>query len=301
MAVEIITTVLVAATATAPAGPYDLTDLATARDELSIATNETSNNAFLSRAITQASIAIKNYCNRTFQVEAVQDQIFIQQDPYPYQVPGGVFPLQLSRWPLANSAPISFTGNTHGSILIDGIPSTAGMVAGDLVFAADGSIPAGVEIANIVGPNSINLTKAASSSATGLSMNTGLQVIQTLSVGVTQTLVYGKDFTIDAVHGWLIRLNTFTGIAQQWEAVPATVQYQAGYDPIPDDLIEATLRMVTGRFRARGRDPALMARDMNGNVGSERYWVGGVKGQVGSMPPEVVGILDGQYRVPVVA
>lgn len=300
MAVEIITTVLLAATATAPARPYDLTDLATVHDELSITTNDTSNDTFLSRAITQASSAIANYCNRVFQIEAVQDLFYIQQDPYPYQVPGGVFPLQLSRWPLTDSTPISFTGNTHGSILVDGIASTAGMEQGDLVFAADGSIPAGTEIASIVGPNSINLSKAASSSSTGLSMNIGLQVVQTLSVGVTQTLVYGKDFTVDAVKGWLIRLNLFTAIAAQWEAVPTVVQYQAGYDEIPDDLVEATLRMVTGRFRARGRDPVLMARDMNGNVGSERYWVGGMKGQVGSIPPEVVGLIE-QYRVPVTA
>jgi hypothetical protein len=300
MAVEIITTVLVAATATAPAGPYDLTDLATAHDELSIPTVDSSNDSFLSRAITQASSAIRNYCNRVFQVEVVQDLIYIQQDPYPYQVPGGIFPLQLSRWPLVDSTPISFTGNTHGSILVDGIASTAGMAQGDLVFAADGSIAAGTEIASIVGPNSINLTKAASSSSTGLSMNIGLQVIQTLSVGVTQTLVYGKDFTVDAAKGWLIRLNLFTAIAAQWEALPTTVQYQAGYEEIPDDLVEAALRMVTGRYRARGRDPVLMARDQNGNVGSERYWVGGMKGQVGSIPPEVVGLID-QYRVPVTA
>jgi hypothetical protein len=300
MAVEIITTALVTATAESPAGPYDLTDLETVNDELSIPANDTSNNAFLSRAITQASIAIKNYCNRVFQVEAVQDQIYIQQDPYPYQVPGGVFPLQLSRWPLIDSRPISFTGNTHGSVLVDGIASTAGLEQGDLVFAADGSIPAGAEIANVVGSNSINLTKAASSSATGLSMNTGLQVIQTLSVGVTQTLVYGKDFTIDAAKGWLIRLNPFTAIAQQWEAVPATVQYQGGYDPIPDDLVDAALRMVTARFRARGRDPVLMARTQDQGLGTERYWVGAGKGQIGSIPPEVVGIID-NYRVPVIA
>jgi hypothetical protein len=300
VSVEIITTVLLAATATAPAGPYDLTDLDTANDELSVPANDTSNNSFLSRAISQASVAIKNYCNRVFQIEVVQDQIYIQQDPYPYQVPGGIFPLQLSRWPLAESTPISFTGNTHGSVLVDGIPNTAGMEAGDLVFAADGSIPAGSEIANVIDPNSINLTKAASSSSTGLSMNIGLQVIQTLAAGVTQTLVYGKDFTVDAAKGWLIRLNPFTAIAAQWEAVPTVVQYQAGYQEIPDDLVEAALRMVTGRFRARGRDPVLMARDQNGNVGSERYWVGGMKGQVGSIPPEVVGLID-QYRVPVTA
>jgi hypothetical protein len=300
MAVEIITTVLVAATAESPAGPYDLTDLATVHDELSIPTNDTSNDSFLSRAITQASGAIANYCNRVFPVEVVQDQIYIQQDPFPWQVPGGIFPLQLSRWPLELSTPVSFTGNTHGSILVDGIASTAGLTVDDIVFASDGSIPAGTTIAQILGPNSINLSAAASSSETGLSMNTGLQVVQLLAVGEPQTLVYGTDFTIDANRGWLIRLNPWTGVAQKWEAEPVTVQYQAGYAAIPNDLNEAALRMVTARFRARGRDPVLMARDQPGQIGTERYWVGAAKGQIGSIPPEVVGIID-FYRVPVTA
>jgi hypothetical protein len=300
MAVEVITTVLVTATAEAPAGPYDLTDLTTVHDELSIAANDTSNDSFLQRGITQSSAAIAHYCNRVFPVEAVQDEIFIQQDPYPWQVPGGVYPLQLSRWPLFDQTPTSFTGNTHGSVLVDTIPSTAGITVGSLVFAADGSIPAGTTIDEIVGPNSINLSHAATSSETGLSMNTGLQIIQTLAVGVTQTLVYGQDFTIDARRGWLIRLNRFTGVSERWESEPVTVQYQGGYETIPSDLVEATLRLVTARFRARGRDPVLLQRDQQGSLGSERFWVGTQRGQVGMLPPDVVGLVD-RYRTPVIA
>jgi hypothetical protein len=300
MAVEIISTVLIAATATPPAGPYDLTDLATVRDELSIPATDTANNAFLSRGITQVSTAIANYCNRVFQVETLQDQIFIEQDPYPYQVPGGVYPLQLSRWPLVNTKVVSFTGNTHGSTLVDGIASTAGLTAGLLVFAADGSLPSGTEIEAVVDANSITLTNAATSSETGLAFTTGVQVVQTLSVGDTQTLIYGKDFTIDAARGWLIRLNSWTGISERWEAEPVTVQYQAGYATVPADLVDATLRLVTARFRAKGRDPMLVEQTQGANLGTQRYWVGNTPGQRGAFAPEIAGLID-QYRVPVIA
>lgn len=297
MAVEIITTVLVAATATPPAGAYDLTDLATVHDELSIPVTDVSNDAFLSRAITQASAAISSYCNRVFPVETVQDLAYIQQDPYPWQVPGGIYPLQLARWPLTNTTVVAFSGNTHGTTTIDGIASTAGLAPGLLVFAADGTVPLGAEIQS-VGANSIVLTKAATSSETGLSFSTGVQVVQTLSFQTFQTLVYGTDFTIDAAHGGLVRLNGFTGISVKWESMPVTVTYKGGYAAIPTDVVDACLRLVTERFRGRGRDPLLVERNQPA-LGSERYWVGGLPGQSGAFPPEIASLLD-NYRVPVV-
>lgn len=290
MAVEIITTVLTSAPS------YALTDLATVRDELDA--NDDTNDIFLSRAITQASAVIANYCNRVFPVETVQDLLYIQQDPYPFQVPGGVYPLQLSRWPLVQTNVVSFTGNTHGTTLVDGIASTAGLSAGQLVFAADGSVPAGTTITP-AGPNSITLSQAATSSVTGLAFTTGLQVVQTLSAGNTKTLVYGKDFTIDAKRGWLIRLNTFTGGSVRWEAEPVTVQYQAGYNPIPADLVDATLRLVTARLKSRGRDPFLRSEGEPG-LGQQQYWIGTLPGQRGSLPPEIQALVD-PYRVPVIA
>src|SRR5579863_3357625 len=279
--VEVISTVLAAATATPPAGPYDLATLVDLRDELSIKSIDTSNDATLSRYITQASTAICSYCGRVFAVEALQDAFYIQQDPYPYQMPGGVNPLQLSRWPLAATGVVNFTGNTHGSTLVDGIASTAGLVDGMLVFAADGSIPPGAEIVSIVPNVSITLSLAATSSETALSLSTGVQVIQTLAVGDLQTLVYGQDFTIDAERGWLIRLNNFTGVAQKWEAEPVTVQYQAGFTAVPFDLADACQRLVVGRFRARGRDPVLMEQTQVG-PGTQRWWIGSLPSQEGA-------------------
>lgn len=296
MSVSIITSVLVAARASPRGKPYDLTDIATVHDELNIAVANTENDPFLLRAITQASTTISKYCNRVFSVEALQDLIYIQQDPYPWQVPGGLYPLQLSRWPLVNSNVVAFTGNTHGTNVIDGIASTTGLTIGMLVFAADGSIPAGTTIQTTPAASSITLTQAATSSETALSFTTGVQVVQELSVGDTQTLVYGTDFTIDPKQGWLIRLDKWTGVSVKWEAEPVTVQYQAGYSTIPADLVDACLRLVTSRYTARGRDPTLVQRDQP-QLGTTRYWVGTAPGQTGAFAPEILGLIE-PYRVP---
>src|SRR5579859_2080300 len=101
MSIEIITTVLLAAAPqTAGAGAYDLVDLATALDELQVEPNDVKNLPFLKRAITQVSAAIANHCNRVFPVETVKDVCYPERDAYPWQVPGGVWPLQVSRWPI---------------------------------------------------------------------------------------------------------------------------------------------------------------------------------------------------------
>jgi hypothetical protein len=221
MAFNTITTVKTAATS------YDLTTLANVKDELDI--TSTDDDAWLSRAITQSSKAIANFCNRVFSVETVIDTCLIEQDPYPYQVPGGVRVLQLSRLPI-----ISVTS-----------------------------------------------------------------VVQTVSAGVTNTLTEGTDFLIDGLKGQLIRLSPFSATPTIWGAITTVVTYQAGYSDIPADLELSCLRLVTQRYKEQARDPMLRRREQPG-LGTEEYWVGTVPGQQGAMPPEIVSLLDGTYRVPVV-
>jgi len=311
MAVEIITTVLSPAAASSPAAPYDLTDLTAAKTELKIA--DTLQDAFLSRIITAASNAIAKYCNRVFAVEGIQDLCYIEQDAYPYQVPGGVGPLQLSRWPIQPStAPVSFTGTLHGSTLVDGISSMTGLSIG--VGVAGAGIPAGTTIAALAPTtaNSITLSATATSSASGVSLTVPLSVVEidipanvggVLGAGMINPLLLGTDYTIDAARGWLIRLNPFTGVPQKWPATPILAVYSAGYSSSnPSDaadlaiLEDAALRLVTGRFAARDRDPSLMQRDTPG-LGVQRFWVGTAPGQKGALPPEVENMVD-PYRVP---
>lgn len=298
MAIAIITTVLSpAAAGDDDAGPYDLTDLATVRDELSIADGDSTNDAWLERAISQASIAIKNFCKRVFQVEGVQDLVYIEQDAYPWQLPGGIFPLQLSRWPLLPSETVfEFLGDTSiGSAVVQNVTQIDTVLKGTPVSGA--GIPAGAKIDSIDrAAGSITLDQAATAGATQETLSAGFVVVQNVQPGEICVLVEDRDYRIDADKGWLIRINRFTGQAERWPAMPVTVQYSAGYATIPDDLVDAVLRQITGRFKAKGRDPMLKSQDQPG-LGIQQYWIGSPPGAYGALAPEVVQMVE-HYRVP---
>jgi hypothetical protein len=93
-------TTLVPATATPPAGPYDLVTLELVKEAMRIADANTTDDTWIQNSITRGSIAMQSYCGRVFQTETVQDTIYLQCDDYPYQVPGQVAPLSLSRYPI---------------------------------------------------------------------------------------------------------------------------------------------------------------------------------------------------------
>lgn len=222
MGYSVVTKVVTAASS------YDLTDLATVKDELGLGAADTSDDTWLGRAITQVSKSIAKHTKRVFPVETVQDVFDVQQDPYPYQTPGGFAQLELTRWPV------------------------------------------------------VDVTS----------------VVQTVALNTTQALTEDVDFRVDPESGRLLRLNPFTGVGSIWEALPVTVQYSAGYETVPEDLVEICLRLITARYQAKDRDPNLMQEDTPG-VGTRRWWVGGSPGQKGPFPPDIEAALDG-YRMPVV-
>lgn len=131
MSVEIISTVITAAKT------YDLADLSTVKSDLAITGND--ENAYLKRLISRASAAAKNYCNRVFQVETVQDQIWPQRDLYPGVVIGGLRPLQLSRFPIADKGIVSVTEN--GTALVEGTDFIADYAVGQLTRLSVNGFP----------------------------------------------------------------------------------------------------------------------------------------------------------------
>jgi hypothetical protein len=225
MPIRIISTVLTAASS------YDLTTLENIKDDLAIPNTDTSSDATLARFITEQSALVAQYCNRVFPIESVQDVIYPDRDPYPYQVTGMLSELQLSRWPIVAVA----------------------------------------------------------------------SVTDTVAVNMSNTLVAGTDFVIDAAHGWLTKIDPNTGYPTCWSADQYTIQYTAGYFEAgsgspPPDLEMAVLRLVTARFKARGRDPFLRGQGEPG-VGQEQYWIGALPGQTGPFPPDIAAVLE-KYRVP---
>lgn len=210
-------------TVTVPATIYDLVDLETVKDDISI--TDSSSDEVLRRYITSVSTAIQQYCNRKFPVESVLDEFWPRKDAWPAEIPGGIQPLQLSKWPIVAVTTVIENG----------------------------------------------VTLVAGSDSTG-------------------------DFRIDATNGQLVRLDT-NGYPKQWPAFPISVQYDAGFSPIPFDVQDAAIRMIKARWFARDRDPFLKTRTLDG-IGSRTWWFGtGV--EAGAFPPDIKDLID-NYRVAVV-
>lgn len=297
MQLDVITTLLVAATATAPAGAYDLTTLKTLKYELEISQTDHSKDYTLQRYITEVSADFSSYCNgRVFQVETVQDLIYPPRDAYPYQVPGGAGRLQLSRWPLI-SPPVTLLASADtasGNVLP--FASTTGVVAGQP--AAHASIVAGTVVTAVASTSVTLSAPIAADVPSGASVAFGIDVRITDPIGVVTLLVAGTDYQVDAKAGQLIKLNQYTGYPTDWDPVLTTASYQAGFATIPPDLAGTALREITRRNASRGRDPMLKRRDQPGALGTEEYWVGSIPGVRGAFTEEVTAVLD-RYRVPV--
>lgn len=125
---------LTLSTVVTPAASYDLTDLATVHDELRIPIYTITDDPFLSRAITQISSAISRFCNRVFAVEMLCDTIYPERDAYSYQMPGGIAPLQLSRWPLVSVTSVTITDQSGiATLLVANVDYKIDMLRGWLI------------------------------------------------------------------------------------------------------------------------------------------------------------------------
>jgi hypothetical protein len=95
-------------TVTTPATSFDLTNLATIKDELQI--KDVRSDAFLTRQISWASTHAANYCNRVFVSETVKDEFWPARDA------ANVEPLQLTRFPVVSVSAVT----EDGVALVDG-------------------------------------------------------------------------------------------------------------------------------------------------------------------------------------
>lgn len=110
------------------------------------------------------------------------------------------------------------------------------------------------------------------------------------------TLVALTDYRVDLAAAQLIRLDT-EPYPRSWPSEPVAATYTTGYSAIPDDVIDAVIRMVKSRWFARSRDPMLRSESIAG-VRDVQYWIAtGEDG--GAMSPDVIDLLN-NYRVPVI-
>lgn len=120
-------------TVTSPAGSFNLTDLATVKDELSIPTGDTANDATLTRMLGETSASIANYCNRVLVSQTYQDA-FRSSRFFRWSANGGHQPL------IAGNAPIvSITSVVEdGATLVAGTDYETDLLPG-LLYRLDGN------------------------------------------------------------------------------------------------------------------------------------------------------------------
>ena len=287
----------------AAAPSYDLTDLATAKAELGIASTDTSQDTWLTNAISQISAAISAYCNRVFAQETVADIVYPALDAYPFQVPGGIPRLQLSRWPVATARVcISLTAAVAAGAAVLPVVSQTGL-AGGMPVGGVGTADVLAEATLIQAVNAdgtITLTRPIKGAlAAGAVLWAGPVIRVADPANVVRTLDPACAYAIDARPGQVVRMDRFTGYPALWYPLKTTVTFQGGFASIPFDVVDAALRLLTQRAASRDRDPMLKSRDQPG-LGTETYWVGSVPGVKGAFPSEIAALLD-TYRVPVIA
>lgn len=292
-----LTNVLLAASDT------KLTDLSAAKAEFGIASTDTSQDTWLTNAIAQISAAISSYCNRVFQQEAVEDVIYPARDAYPFQVPGGIPRLQLSRWPVATArVSISLTAAVAKGATVLPIVSQAGLGAGMPVGGTEAAdvLPSGTIISSVNTDATLTLSQAITGAlASGAALWAGPVIRVADPANVVRTLDPAHAYAIDARPGQVVRMDRFTGYPSLWYPLKTTVTYQGGFASIPFDVVDAALRLLTQRAASRDRDPMLKSRDQPG-LGTETFWVGSEPGVRGAFPSEIAALLD-PYRVPVIA
>lgn len=280
---------------TTAAASYDLVDLASVKAELAI--TGTTEDTFLTNAITQASSAIATFCNRVFAVERVQDRFFLLDADANFNVDSSADLLQLSRIPAL--AVLSLTEN--GTALVEGTDFLVNYETGQICRLWQGGDhlirwTCGPVVVSYDAGFGISLTEAGTVPATPFKITVSKSSKFALDEGVTKddgtvfTKVSGApaqgEYSVSTVG--VYTFNT----ADQGAAL--SIKY--AYTALPADLAMAATRLVVMRSKGKNRDPMQVSHSEPG-VGEDRWWVGGFQGA--GFPPEIEGLI-GPYRdVPV--
>jgi hypothetical protein len=302
MGYSVVTTVL------APAATYNLTDLPTAKVELSIGPADSSNDAWLTQAIAQVSASIQRHCKRVFAPEYVQDVFDIEQDPYPYQTPGGFAQLALSRWPVLAVVSVVQT------LAAGATPTLQTLVLGR-DFRVDAKTGRLQRLNQFTGTvtlwEAIPVTVTYSAGHGALVQETGAVPAEgPYQVTVSQAATFACDQQVSYASGAALVPVAANPAQGQYSVNPATGVYafnaaDAGQTltfayctlNITADLVEICLKLITARFRGRARDPA-MVEETTPDVGTRRWWFD--TSQKGVFPPDIQDALE-DYRVPTLA
>lgn len=91
--------------------------------------------------LQQASAAIAQFTNRTLAQETVEESFFPARDAYPYQLPGGMSDLMLTRWPVSSVASVVVGPDDSSQELTLGTDFLVRKASGKLVRLGSGGYP----------------------------------------------------------------------------------------------------------------------------------------------------------------
>jgi hypothetical protein len=284
-----------------PAASYDLTDLATARDELGFKPADTSADTFLQRSITQVSEAIANHCNAVFAVERLQDTFYLLDDETNFNVDASVSPLQLGRIPAI--AIVSITEN--GTALVEGTDYQVDYDAGQ-VFRLHANMFLGPTRWRQPGPiivvydagYGVSATEAFTVPATPFKVTVAKGALFAIDEGVTKAdgTVFTKVGSAPAAGQYSVSAAGVYTFNLADEGAAVSIEYV--WTKTPADLSWSALKLITMAYRSKGRDPNLVEHSEPG-IGTDRWWVGNIPGSDGAFTPDIEGKID-QFRIPIV-
>lgn len=138
----------------------------------------------------------------------------------------------------------------------------------------------------------------------GRVLNLGRWPVVSPITSVTEdgTALSASDYEADLDGGRVFRLSSDARVC--WSAEKVTVVYAAGYvlpgdggtRDLPQDIEAAVLKLAAGLYFGAARDPLIKGESADG-IGSVDYWVGGMPGAGGDLPPDVTALLDPYRRL----
>jgi hypothetical protein len=290
-----ITTVVSAATS------RDMTDVETAKTELGITLP--TNDAWISKAISQISRAIQTYIKRTLVPEVVQDVFDFQSQPQRHRRSLGLPELQLTRWPVLSVVSASQL-QSDGTMLalLEGTDFRVNYETGTLLRLNTSGYSAFWETLPLTVVYMAGYGAKATEVQAVPAAPYKVTVAQSAAFSCDQSVIYPSGTKLTRVSGspTVGQYSVAAGIYMFAAADGGqSLTFAYGTKGLPDDLVEVCLRLINARYRAKDRDPALVQIETPG-VGTQRFWVGRTPGQSSAFPPDIEHMLD-EYLMPVVA
>lgn len=192
--------------------PHDLVSLGAVKDHIVSDDDDGAKlDGFLKAAITQASDAIRRYCNRVFQLQLYNVQFWAARDAYPWELPGGFMPLQLPHYPIAGSRSLAAAAPPPSAPVLSAVGGGSVSAANYFVrftyVTPTGETAASLESNLIVAASNLLMVAAPSpdrlAQATGWNVYVGTesgqeirQNVSPLALGQSWTLPTSGAFTI---------------------------------------------------------------------------------------------------------